>query len=145
MSTSVAVRDVAYTVPTSGDVDYATQLLDLYDALAAATYDAVEALHVVGDMGEPAFENGWVNRASGENAVSFYKDPFGVVHLDGAVKDGTPDVVFTLPVGYRPAGAMKFPGVTSGGIGIIKVDVGGTVSAQTVTSFIYLSGITFRV
>ena len=51
-------------------------------------------------FGEPSFENGAKNFASG-NSVAFYKDPFGVVHLRGRFVCGN-GVMFTLPSGYRP-------------------------------------------
>jgi len=87
-----------------------------------------EAFHVVGQRGEPALLNGgqgdclWQSRATATplpfNPPSFYKDPYGVVHLAGAltVVDGpggdrrcdvaeeTDDErIFVLPPGYRPA------------------------------------------
>jgi len=89
-----------------------------------------EAFHVVGQPGEPALLNGgqgdclWQSRATATplplNAPSFYKDPYGVVHLIGALTvvngpggDGVCDVegetddehIFVLPPGYRPARA----------------------------------------
>jgi hypothetical protein len=87
-----------------------------------------EAFHVVGQRGEPALLNGgqgdclWRSRANATplpfNPPSFYKDPYGVVHLAGALTvvdgpggDGRCDVaaetdderIFVLPPGYRPA------------------------------------------
>jgi len=87
-----------------------------------------EAFHVLGQPGEPALLNGgqgdclWQSRATATelpfNAPSFYKDPYGVVHLAGALTvvdgpggDGVCDVegdadderIFVLPPGYRPA------------------------------------------
>lgn len=86
------------------------------------------AVHVVGQRGEPALLNGgqgdclWRSRANATplpfNPPSFYKDPYGVVHLAGALTvvdgpggDGRCDVedetdderIFVLPPGYRPA------------------------------------------
>jgi hypothetical protein len=87
-----------------------------------------EPIHVVGQRGEPALLNGgqgdclWRSRANATplpfNPPSFYKDPYGVVHLAGALTvvdgpggDGRCDVedetdderIFVLPPGYRPA------------------------------------------
>lgn len=77
--------------------------------LDADTLDGLGAdvWHTVGGAGEPAFQNGWVNFGGTQPVVEFTKDATGVVHVRGAVKNGTvnPDptgTVFTLPVGYRP-------------------------------------------
>lgn len=144
MSTTVTVRGVAYTVPTSGDVDWAAQPQALYVALAAAVPDAVENWSAVGSVGKPAFENLWANYATGTNAVAFYIDPLGVVHLTGAAKDGS-GTIFTLPVGYRPPGILRFTTPTSGGQALIKVDsTGAVVMSLGSNIYVYLDGITFR-
>ncbi len=71
-----------------------------------------EPFHIVGESGEPAFENGWANVGFSLAEASFYKDPLGVVHLRGAVEvnaAGNSATVFTLPPGYRPANSYEFP------------------------------------
>ena len=83
------------------------------------------------------FSNSWVTWGVGYE-VSYWKDPFGVVHLTGAVKDGLVSddfhtyAVFTLPAGYRPAQIQYQPIVsTTGGQttvpgGFIEVCAQGT-------------------
>ncbi len=63
-----------------------------------------EAWHTVGNAGEPAFQNGWVNYAPGTwPSVRFYKDNLGIVHLSGLTVGGaSATTIFTLPAGYRP-------------------------------------------
>lgn len=74
---------------------------------SASSLTPMEATHLVGAAGEPAFENGASNLPSegplGFNPVGFYKDHEGIVHLQGIAKAGTEGIVFTLPPGYRPA------------------------------------------
>lgn len=70
-----------------------------------------EDWHIVGDPGEPGFEDSWVAYGGGYTTPSFYKDPGGVVHLKGLLKSGsigTGNAMFTLPKGYRPVGILHF-------------------------------------
>jgi hypothetical protein len=116
---------------------------------------APEAFREVGTPGSPAFENGWKNYDDSHyDTAAFYKDPLGVVHLKGTVGGGPPStssIIFTLPVGYRPAKAgfyavaaenefadLLIQGVNEGArAGRVELNVGGT-------SWVSLSGITFR-
>jgi hypothetical protein len=60
--------------------------------------------HNVGDAGEPAFENGWVNYGAGYNPARFGKDAAGRVWVQGLIKNGNSgQVAFTLPEQYRPS------------------------------------------
>jgi hypothetical protein len=62
----------------------------------------------VGSTGNPAFENGWVNRGGGYAPTSFKKVGELVV-VRGFVITGAAGTVFTLPVGYRPTyGIVSF-------------------------------------
>lgn len=67
-----------------------------------------EEWHVVGQPGEPSFQNGWAHSGGGVHPVSFYKDVEGRVHIRGSMVNnnalGQPSGlnVFQLPVGYRP-------------------------------------------
>lgn len=57
----------------------------------------------------PTLLNAWVNLAAGTNVAGYYKDSLGVVHLKGMIKSGTVgQVLFILPVGYRPSAMMVF-------------------------------------
>ncbi len=67
-----------------------------------------------------SFSNGWVTWGDGYE-VSYWKDPFGVVHFTGSVRDGlvSDDLnahpIFTLPPGYRPAQIQYQPIVSTTG------------------------------
>jgi hypothetical protein len=111
-----------------------------------------EAFHEVGSVGQPAFENGWVNYGPTlYETTAFYKDPLGVVHLKGTVENGN-TTIFTLPVGYRPAKSQFFPTVASNAFGDVLVrglTEGGAAgqvhfNAGNPSLFVSLSGISFR-
>lgn len=107
-----------------------------------------EDWHVVGDVGEPAFENGWVNYGGGWTTAAFFKDAYGIVHLKGLVKNGTADtVIFTLPVGYRPSETMHLPTVSNetANDSTLNIVPDGTVKQRTGgQSYFSLDHITFR-
>jgi hypothetical protein len=85
------------------------------EAYAKAT---IEAPHIVGKPGQPAFENGW-NFFQSDN-VGFFKDQFGMVYLQGALDPGdnpaNGSAAFTLPQGYRPTFLASFPGREGPGV-----------------------------
>lgn len=106
--------------------------------------------------------------APGLNPVSYYKDPFGIVHLAGTVRaqdgpggdtacdDNQDQIAFTLPPGYRPENAeiqggilgqfaaiAPYNGLSSGPITVPA----GTVIVPFLTSGareVSLDGMTFR-
>lgn len=87
------------------------------------TIEPFDSWHYVGESGQPAFENSWVNYdASGLAEMRFIKDASGVVHLEGVVKSGTvPSTIFTLPEGYRPKFRTIWNQITAGGVGRIDI------------------------
>jgi hypothetical protein len=112
-----------------------------------------EAVHLVGAAGEPAFATGASNIGTGTSLAGFYKDGFGLVHLQGTVQTGSPTAaaIFTLPAGYRPGSQIDYavPAFAGGSTlttnrasilpdGLVLNDRG------TGTSFVSLNGITFR-
>ena len=127
------------------------------DATAAAQLAAYqasmipEAVRVVGAAGQPAFQNNWSSFA-GYGPVGFWKDPFGVVYLQGltssSVDPPAASVIFTLPVGYRPALPKTFPTFHSSlGNVFLTVQANGEVQCSTnigVNVVIYLDGMNFR-
>jgi len=73
------------------------------------TDQTMDTWHAVGGVGEPAFQNSWVNFGAPYAAAAFRKDPFGRVMLRGSIKSGTINqTAFTLPAGYRPVGNQQF-------------------------------------
>ena len=136
-------------------------------ASIASALTPPEAVHLVGNPGEPAFENGGSNAAleglgGGHlNPVGFWKDHDGVVHLQGIAqvgKNGNGIVpIFTLPAGFRPApGAIIIQAPAGEGSAAViggtntvlssggsSIDLSGKV-AGTEENLSALDGITFR-
>lgn len=104
--------------------------------------------HNIGDAGEPAFANGWVNFDA--IRIARYYKAGGRVYLEGIVKNGAiGSVMFTLPVGARPTiggSALIYPVVGNNAFGVVFVDQNGNVTAVNPTSnvFVDLSSISFR-
>lgn len=102
------------------------------------------------DWSNPSFQNGWVNYGSGYLNAGYFEDSLGVVHLRGLVRNGTfgevSGTIFTLPVGYRPAGRVIFSVMTSpNAAGRVDVLPTGDVRAIAGSSgYLSLEGISFR-
>lgn len=127
------------------------------DLLGTAVIDGLitpdEAWHFVGTVGEPPFENGYVNYGASNNA-RFYKSG-NVVRIAGLMKGSAVGVaIFHLPAGYRPDTGLRFV-VGSNAIGNIQgfallyIDQSGLVAVdqqtQPGTNFMTLDGVTFRI
>lgn len=135
----------------------------------AAQYDSInqrlrrleqgipEDVHYVGDAGEPAFQNSWVNfdsglanpSGAGRNA-GFYRDR-GRVYLLGVICAGASGTVaFTLPDGYRPLiVASAAPVAASIDLANIDILADGTAKptnrgSSVVSTWVYLDGVSFR-
>jgi hypothetical protein len=98
--------------------------------------------------GYPQFTGNWTNKGGGAAPVSYRKDAYGQVHLQGAATGGaTPtSPIFTLPAGYRPANNRIFmTGAQGGGTTMIQVSSNGVVTALAggSTSGEWLDGINF--
>ena len=101
---------------------------------------APEAVHLVGGTDEPPFQSGFSAEGGATLAPGFWKDSFGVVHLQGSATGG-PGTVFVLPDGYRPAGTVRFAVATETGLTSATVDADGAVTLPEAGS---LDGISFR-
>jgi hypothetical protein len=137
VNNAVRARDIGSGQVRSTDLlDDGVRAADIREnAVGESELAPVEALHLVGTAGEPTFSNGtdndciWANRAAGVftfNPASFYRDPFGVVHLAGRVfatygaggdaicddigvgDAGLDAAIFVLPPGYRPPNEVVF-------------------------------------
>jgi microcystin-dependent protein len=100
----------------------------------------VEAWHLVGAAGEPAFTGSplWFSHGAGYEP-KFRKRPDGVVEIEGMVRGGSGSA-FTLPVGYRPDQSLYLPTTRDPGADafiVIGTDgvvmPGGMTTAQWVT------------
>lgn len=84
----------------------------------------------------------WVVAAG--RTVQYYIDPYGRVHIRGAVTGGTGDI-FTLPTGYRPDQDVYFCCYQSGAAEV-RVNTSGVVSLTTAgTGGLTLDQISFRI
>lgn len=107
--------------------------LQYYSIGAPQIPQAIEARHYVGNPGEPAFQNGWVNYGGVFQPVTFYKDSMGIVHLEGTIQNNSApsfgSTIFTLPSGYIPKGQMLVSaGIMSGnGYATIYIQADGQV------------------
>jgi hypothetical protein len=116
---------------------------------------AVEQWHQVGATNEPGFQNGWTNDGTfTTSTTAFYKDPWGVVHLKGLVKNGTVgSAIFALPCGYGTSERQIHTTLSVNNVArvdIVPEECGdGRHSASVVpvtgsNAWISLDGITFR-
>jgi hypothetical protein len=98
-------------------------------------------------------QNSWVPYESGNQwrPPSYYKDPYGIVHLHGLMKDGTVGAVpaFTLPAGYRPAERSLFIASANGGVCRPDIQPNGEVQISIMgsgggTGYVSLDNVHFR-
>lgn len=107
-----------------------------------------EPFHIVGEAGEPPFENGWINVDDSE--AGFYKDFQGVVHLKGTISGGEASNgtdAFTLPEGYRPAESLFLPAAGGGPVAanLIIHPTGSVIPTCDGTSCLLgMDGLAFR-
>lgn len=94
----------------------------------------------------PTLLNSWAQQAN-YTTVGYIKDQFGWVHLRGALVSGTaPNILFTLPSGYRPANIAVFGNDSASGPGRITVKINGDVEPTVAASNnSCLDGISFYV
>jgi hypothetical protein len=109
----------------------------------------IEPAHVVGVTNQPAFQNGWsATLDSADEGLSFYKDGFGIVHLQGNAAKVNPsaDTIFTLPSGYRPVKDLYFAAYGDGGsAAYIQITSAGAVNViGPAENYVGLSNISFR-
>ncbi len=122
-----------------------TRLLTINDLIAITKEPRFRK---VGQVGQPAFQNSWVNFGSNWQDAGFTRDPFGWVHLRGRIKSGTVgSAAFTLPPGYRISVSEDFAVISNGAVGRVEVLTDGTVIPTTPSNntYVSLSGIRFRV
>lgn len=132
-------------------VDFTSDITTLTNSIDAInTTLTVEDWHVIGDPGEPSFNQNWGNYAGGGfDSAAFYIDPFDVVHLRGliAATSGAGTVAFTLPTGYRPANNKLFSCWSNGVASRIDVAANGDIVyyGSIPTGYAQLDGLSFKI
>lgn len=130
-------------------IDGITFDTDTVSQAASVSVQPMDRWHLVGDPGEPAFLNAWVNYAIDTySPAGFRKMPDGRVALKGLIKNGTVGAnvpIFTLPVGYRPPRELLFaPDNNQSTTTDMRVRVNGDVCLNTgVNTWLALDGVDF--
>ena len=142
-------------VPSAGHADTADQAgnADSLAGLSASRYltSPTEPVRLIGAPGNPGFGSGFKNFGPAFAPAGFYKDQFGIVHLQGLVDPpGFAGTIFTLPDGYLPDQSYNFTyfGALADSklIVPIQITVSGNVEAATSNyeNSLSLDGISFR-
>jgi hypothetical protein len=133
--------------------------LDNLDSTAFASsstqaFQAVSSFNVcTHPLGSIFGRTAWTNYAAPSfNAAAFYKDPWGIVHVRGLVRQAQSGIIppacsniFTLPAGYRPAREEIFAATSADAFGSVRVLTNGAVN-MTVGNGVWISldGISFK-
>lgn len=149
LSSSVQGLDGSYESNLRKDVDRNTQnLSDLSERVSAV--ELGKASKGLPPWIAPTLLNGWLNYGNGYNNAGYYKDDLGIVHLRGLIKSGTlAQIVFYLPVGYRPLTTNMIGSISSNGTNDIatRLEIRNDGSVYPMvggSAFFSLDGITFR-
>ena len=138
VGTTVNAFNIVSPPSVSDNVKYYLQELNgvaSFDTISGGGSDILEAAHIVGAVGEPAFQNNWINYGGDFQPAIFYKESNGLTHIEGCIKSGTNgSVVFTLPDGYRPLNEIllnSYSGVHSFVVDQIDITPDGNVSVSS--------------
>jgi hypothetical protein len=154
--TGVKVQEATLaTVPSATQAERADSAgnADALGGLGAERYvtSPTEPVHLVGTEGNPPFKSTFKNFGSNFAPAGFYRDQFGIVHLQGVVDPpGFAGTIFTLPEGYLPAQSYNFTYfgamADSEKTVPIQLEADGDVVAATsnYSTSLSLDGITFR-
>ena len=95
-----------------------------------------------------SFSGTWANAGGNYLDASYYKDPWGRVHLEGRITGGTSGTAaFTLPSGYRPKGTVAYQVADpAGNSGYVTITSAGVVTPTSTsgTPAVNLDSISFR-
>lgn len=143
MATSIIIDGVTYSIPTPGNQGWGQALTDYLIALGSA-----QAALKLREWVAPTLLNSWVNYGGVYQTPGYYKDPLGMVHLRGLVKDGTTTAgttLFTLPVGFRPLAQTVCITLTNSVLGTMNIETDGDVNVGggTSSAWFSLENITF--
>lgn len=92
--------------------------------------------------------NGWTNvNAAVNGPASYWRDPFGIVHLSGMITGGSVNLAaFTLPAGYCPTYEMQLAISSNDLFGQLRITQAGAVIPRIASAAgnTNLNGISFR-
>ena len=97
-----------------------------------------------------SFQNSWSDAGFPAPLCSYYKDAFGVVHLQGgAIRSGNSSAtIFTLPAGFRPTGTQTFSAYGESSsvavLSLVQIDSSGNVSMLPAGNTVSFAGFTFQ-
>lgn len=143
MSTTITIDGVDYAIPTPGNQEWGSALTEYLLALGNGLADLRLREWVA-----PTLLNSWVNYGGVYQNAGYYKDPMGMVHLRGLVKDGTATAgttLFTLPAGFRPLAQTVGITLTNSLMGTFNIETDGDVNVggSTSSAWFSLENITF--
>ncbi len=120
---------------------------DVQSAVDRLNPIVIDDWHYVGEVGEPAFENGYSNDPYG-TGVAFRKDLLtNTVHFKGTAQGSTTGIIFTLPEGYRPESDI-YVGMVSSGPTATRMDIhsdGSVINENGGYSWFAFEGLSFSV
>lgn len=151
--TASKINTSGLTVPNATNATNATNAGNATtlqgDAPSSFAPATIEAAHVVGASGQPAYQDSWAAAgAPSDEGVSFYKDSWGIVHIQGSAEHSGANggTIFTLPSGDAPAKDLYLAVYGAGGTAAyVQITNTGEVNifgpSQT---FVGLTSVTFR-
>jgi hypothetical protein len=139
------------TLPT--DYTNATVSANVHPAAHNDVNARVNALATVEAWQTPTLIAPYTNYGAPFHPVSYYKDPFGVVHLRGLLSTNgaaANTTILVLPVGYRPSATEFQLSLYDSGAIQINLSADGAVVRSThhgpyVPGWFGLDGVSFRV
>jgi len=92
--------------------------------------------------------NGWVHDTP---SLSYFKDTMGIVHIDGAIKNGASaasTILARVPVGYRPRSIARFTILKSNDASLLSIAISNTgditMSSLSATTGLYFFNFSYK-
>lgn len=146
---NIQIRPVG--VGDYGDVLHPeTNINMVIDIATGKTVDQLKANKQLESRIQATLGSGWTHGSGSYSPVTYYKDSFGIVHLEGVALGTTTsaNIITTLPVGYRPIRNEWLPVMVNigGSLSIINANIltDGTINRLKGADAVYFSN-SFRV
>jgi hypothetical protein len=139
------------TTSTAGTAEAWLDAIEVYRMIQATDVSSLPATGWTGVAASLLFQNGWTDVGGGIMLAAYMKDPFGMAHLRGEVRNTNPPgapvptTIFQLPVGNRPTATVYYAVEANNAYGRVKVDSTGNVVLDfgSNTGGVSLDGINF--